>query len=543
MRKHVPLIFLLIISLLPLVDLAHPGLPVTHDGQDHVARIANFYQSLTEGNSIPRWAGNLNWGYGHPILMFLYPLPSYIASLFHMIGFTLVDSTKLVFAATYIGSILLFYLWARTQWNQTAGFIGALLYGFAPYRFVDLYVRGALGEHVAFLFPPLIFYGLLRLAKQGDLWSKICIELGIAGLLLSHNAVSLMMLPIIGFYVWYIWQQERHGNWRYVHESVIAISLGMLLSAFFWLPAYREGRYTLRDIVTKGDISNRFVEPLQFFVSSWSYGNSELLNKTVGIGGWITVIGSLWYLIRYKVKQHGILMVGFLSAFFLSLFLMTRWSLPIWNTITILGKFQFPWRFLSVSILCTSVLGSAVSICIPKKYHAAFCVVVAVGIIVSTHFMWQAKAYRLYPDNFFTGVYNGTTDTGESSPIWSVRFMESRPKNVSEVISGSASIIPVSRISTTHGYRVKAFTRSQIVENTLYFPGWTVYVDGVPVPIEYQDQNHRGLVTYWVDTGMHTINIVFLNTKVRSLASAMSIATIAVSVLYVIIPIWKKRKV
>ena len=49
-----------------------PGIPITHDGVDHTARIANFYQSLTDGNIVPRWGGNLNWGYGHPILIFLY---------------------------------------------------------------------------------------------------------------------------------------------------------------------------------------------------------------------------------------------------------------------------------------------------------------------------------------------------------------------------------------------------------------------------------------------------------------------------------------
>ena len=78
---------LILLSLFPLMDLLHPGLFDAHDSPDHVARIANFYQNLAEGTIIPRWAGNLNWGYGHPILMFLYPLPSYAASLFHFLGF------------------------------------------------------------------------------------------------------------------------------------------------------------------------------------------------------------------------------------------------------------------------------------------------------------------------------------------------------------------------------------------------------------------------------------------------------------------------
>src|SRR5579885_1499639 len=102
LKKCFPFLFLCIILLIPLADLFHPGLPLTHDGQDHVARIANFYQNLSEGNIVPRWAANLNWGYGHPILEFLYPLPSYIASFFHFAGMSFVNSVKAEFGLTFV---------------------------------------------------------------------------------------------------------------------------------------------------------------------------------------------------------------------------------------------------------------------------------------------------------------------------------------------------------------------------------------------------------------------------------------------------------
>ena len=117
---------LILLSLFPLLDLLHPGLFDAHDSPDHVARIANFYQNLAEGTIIPRWAGNLNWGYGHPILMFLYPLPSYAASLFHFLGFSLVDATKLVFAVAYIFSGITMYIWMRAAVNEAAGFTAGI---------------------------------------------------------------------------------------------------------------------------------------------------------------------------------------------------------------------------------------------------------------------------------------------------------------------------------------------------------------------------------------------------------------------------------
>ena len=240
-------ILLLVISVIPLLNLFQAGLPVTHDGQDHVARIANFYLSLSEGIVIPRWAGLLNWGYGHPILMFLYPFPSYTASLFHLIGFSFVDSTKLVFALGFVASFFAMYVWAASVWGRTIGLLAAVLYVFAPYRFVDLYVRGAIGEHMAFVFPPLILLGLYHMAKDkvSSKKSWALAVLGSAGLILSHNALSLMFLPIIGLYVAYLSAYETKHKFLFIAQAIVSIFWGFIVSAFFWMPALLEGKYTL----------------------------------------------------------------------------------------------------------------------------------------------------------------------------------------------------------------------------------------------------------------------------------------------------------
>lgn len=490
------MILLILLSLLPLVSLLTPGLPVTHDGQDHVARIANFYQSLYEGNIVPRWAENLNWGYGHPILMFLYPLPSYVASLFHAFGFSFVDSTKLVFAVSYVTSIVCMYLWAR-RWGQWSGMVAAILYGFAPYRFVDMYVRGAIGEHVAFIFPPLILLGL-------DRGSLFVTSLSMVGLILSHNAVSLMFLPVVVFYVVY----KRKGLGFLV--------LGFLLSAFFWFPAFFEGKYTLRDIVTRGEFGERFVPWTWFFYSPWNYGGGSQFTKELGIAQWLAIL--LGVVIRNK----------FVFSVFFVLFLMTGGSTFIWDNISILQKFQFPWRFLTLITFLSATIGAVV---IRKFRYKKIAAIVLCGIaILSTKQMWRPKEYQINPESFYTGVYEGTTDTGESSPIWSVRFMEKRPAAEIEIIEGDARIEQIRRKTTKHEYQIIAREKTRIVENTLYFPGWNVLVDGKPATIEFQDPNYRGLMTFWLEPGEHNVTVVFGETKLRKFANIISFMGILVIV-------------
>src|SRR3989344_261372 len=278
--RFFPWVLLLFLSLLPLFDLLNPGLPITHDGIDHVARIANFYQNLQEGNLIPRWAGNLNWGFGHPVLMFLYPLPSYLASAFHFLGASFIDSVKLVFALSFILSGFSMYLWTREVLGKKEGIAAAVLYLFAPYRFVDLYVRGAVGEHMAFVFPPLVLYFLFRISKTKlNFFDKNFFflitggALSLAGFILSHNAISLLFAPFIFFYVLFLFWQTK--NLRSLTLSFLSIFVfGALFSFFFWFPAFFEGKYTLRDIVIEGIYLERFVNFRDLFYSPWNFGGT-----------------------------------------------------------------------------------------------------------------------------------------------------------------------------------------------------------------------------------------------------------------------------
>lgn len=538
-----PYIFLLMLALVPLGSLFHPGIPATHDGPDHVARIANFYQSLSEGNLVPRWAGNLNWGFGHPVLMFLYPLPSYLSSIFHYLGWTLVDSTKLVFGATYILSVLAMYMWLKKLVGMWPAITGALLYGFAPYRFVDLYVRGALGEHVAFAIAPIVFYGFSALADNYSAkWQKSLVisALSISALILAHNAISLMFLPLITLYVFYLWLYETKKSIRFMTIAISALTLGFCLSAFFWIPAFIEGKYTLRDIVTKGEFVSRFVPLDRFFYSPWNFAGSADFSKELGILHWIGVACSLWFLgsIR-ELKKHFFILTS-LVVFAVSIFLMTSFALPVWQNITLLQKFQFPWRILSVSVFVSSVLGAFAFTRIAHTYQKWGVCVVIIALLFISRPMWQPNGFIEKPQSYYSGIYNSTTDTGESSPVWSIRFMEKRSAGPLEVIQGVAHIEVRERTTTRHTYQVNASKETRLVENTLYFPGWQVSIDGKKPVVQFQDPQYRGLITFIVPEGKHSVIVEFKNTKVRAGANYLSLFALAALGLVILIPLWKK---
>ncbi len=546
-KKHFGIIIILVLSFIPVVPLFHTGLPLTHDGQDHVARIANFYLSLSEGNIIPRWAGNLNWGYGHPILTFLYPLPSYVSSLFHFLGFSFVDSFKLVMGMAFILSGITMYLWLNEFLGETAATIGSVLYNFAPYRFVDFYIRGDIGEQVAFIFPPLILFFMLKSSNNAESVTRLKqinsayfagISVSICALILAHNAMSLMFLPFITLYGVYLIYNSKNRK-ILAYQFMSALILGFGLAAFFWVPALLEGKYTLRDIVTKDEAFYHFVQIKDLFYGSWIYGLSGSFSVQLGLLQWIAVLAFLAtaYKRFNKEKTSLILYLSVILYFLGSVFIMLSISTFVWKTFSILEKFQFPWRFLATAIFAAAVMGAIVVNKTSKKNQFILLLFSMLFILIFQWNYWQPIGYIIKPESFYSGVYNGTTDTGESAPIWSVRFMEKKPAAQAEVIGGQAKIDLTSRNSTHHKYRIIASTNSEIRENTLYFPNWTVYIDGVKDDqVQFQDPANRGLITYFITSGNHTVDVIFKDTKIRILSELISIVSAFIIIGLLIFP-------
>lgn len=543
MKELLVIIFLIFLAVLPVGDLTHPGLFIAHDSRDHVERIANFVAAIHEGTWIPRWGANLNWGYGHPVLQFLYPLPSYIAFGFNSLGWSLVDSTKLLFAVTYVLSILAMYLLGRVIFGRWGGLAAAIVYGFSPYRFVDMYVRGAIGEHTAFVFAPLVFLFIWLLGQEKMrlrwIWRVIGLGLSTAGLILSHNAVSLMIFGAGAIFAGVISFSQKEKK-RYWYSVCLGVVAGLGLAAFFWIPAFWEGKYTLRDIVTRGEIVERFVPWNDFFKSGWNYGGGSEFSKEIGWLIWLALITSSLLLIRDRKRINTHVWMASTGIFVISIFMMTGLSKIIWESVSILAKFQFPWRFLTLSVFSGAILvGQTVAWL--GKWQKIAVVVVLVLAISGTQEMWRANEYKEFDERYFTGLYPGTTDTGESSPIWSVRFMEKFPIAPLEVIEGEAEIKFLSRSGSKHVYNIDARSPVRLVENTLYFPGWTVFVDGEIVETEFQDANYRGLMTFGLREGSHNVEILFQDTKLRKTANYISLFTFIGGLVIVSGYIWQKK--
>ena len=142
--KHYLLI--IAISLLPIVSIfVSPDLPHTHDGPVHLARMAAYYKALADGQILPRWASDLNYGYGMPLFNFIYHLPYLLSSLFIFLKFNLVATFKIVLSISFLISGVSMFAFVKAFWKDTRkALLVALFYQFVPFRLVELWVRGGI---------------------------------------------------------------------------------------------------------------------------------------------------------------------------------------------------------------------------------------------------------------------------------------------------------------------------------------------------------------------------------------------------------------
>jgi hypothetical protein len=392
-------------------------------------------------------------------------------------------------------------------------------------------VRGDIGENLAFAFVPLILYFIYKLSVTPKLRYSLLGALSLAFLILAHNAIALITVPFIVIYSAYLIWVSKFNKYLILYTSFL-ILFGFALSAFFWVPALLEGKFTLRNIVTKGTYINSFVNFKALVYGPWNYGGSGVFTQQLGVIQWLALLLSpiLAVIFWLRKDKKYLLVLASLLFTLVAIFLMLPVSNFVWAKVMLLQNFQFPWRFLAITVYSTAILAALMIYALPKKLQLLTVLILIAAVLFISKDYLEAKGYLYKPAGFYTGIYRSTTDTGESSPIWSVRFMEHTPKAHLEMLDGQAAIKETGRTSTSHAYTVNVKKKTLFAENTLYFPGWSILANGIPVDIQFQDPHYKGIMTFRLDPGTYKIQAIYRETKLRLICDLISLTSLVMLV-------------
>jgi hypothetical protein len=563
---------LLLLALLAAAPLWGPGLLNTRGGGDspfNLLRVHQLAANLRAGVFPARWMPDAAYGLGYPFFSYYSALPYYLAAACTLIGLDILSGIKLTQTLFFAAAALSMYGWSRrTLKSQVGGWLAAAAYTFAPYHLVNVYVRGdSLSEFAAFAFYPLILWGLDVLAERPSLRTSVLPALAYASLIVTHNLSAFVFSPFVLLYlVILVWRAKERSR-RLAAFGILALGLGVLLTAWYWLPALAE----IGDVQLTAQTSGYFSYDKHFreldlvqprFVFDYytitperptAFAAMGLVQAVLALGG--IAAASLTLVLRQRARGDSHPASGHLTfgtgnlIFVLIGLLVTTWlitplSRPLWDRLSPLQMIQFPWRILSVQALFAALLAGALAK-IPAARSdrwgwiaaATLAVILVLSGLAGLHPEYlpitpeEVTVERLQMYELFTGNI-GSTIRCEYLPRWVVPRPYTGPALLDpdtppQAIPLSGILIDAEQTSHQPTRRIWAVTSgdggAEIALPLYYWPGWQATVDGMPVQVRPAPDS--GYLTLSVPGGEHIVEVWLGRTPVRFVAELVSLAT------------------
>lgn len=534
MKKILLLFFVLLVSVPLIVPFLKSGYFPTHDGEWAVVRQGAMHRAFIDRHFPVRWAGNLNFGFGYPLFLFTYPLPYYIGEIPTLLHLGLVNSVKVTFVLSVLLSAVAMFFLGRALFGNTGGFISSVFYLYAPYRFVDLFVRGSIGESLSLGLFPLIFLTMIKLMREKSLpWVGIFAFL-FGALFLTHNVMALLFTPFTLAFAAILLKTSKKEE-RYLIGKYLALGLllGVLLSSFFLLPALFEKRYVILSYTPLADVTKHFVTLRQLLVPSWGFGGFGKENgfsPQLGIVYLLGFLVALFVLAKLKrsseLFQRCAFILGSCAILILLLFPI---SLPFWRYVPLFSHVDFPWRALGPAIFFLSLFVGLLGM---RRLTSYVGMVLAVLVVLFNMQYAKPKSYFLRSDDYYLTNEATTTSSDELMPMWVKEKPKERFLTKTEVTSGKAVIRNLSYNSVRTSFVATVEEEAAVTINTVYFPGWSVVVDDKEVPIDYG--NKKGLITFLVPKGTHSITASFSETPFRLASDMISLVSAGAIMVFIV---------
>ena len=558
------------LALFAIQALLRPGLPTSADLTVHIYRTLEFERVWASGVVVPRWSPNLAYGYGYPLFVFAPPLPYMLGAALKLSG----ASIETTFKALIIFTLLLYavgmYLLVRELFaSVAAALVSATAYTLAPFTLREALLEGGnLPQLLAIgLFPWSLWALTVAVRRRSWLWVVLAGAF-YAAVMLSHLFQAFVFTPVLGLFMLIllvltgktVFAAGKSGRIRFTTtlQALFVPILGLLLSAFFWLPAFVERHLTR----AQADI---YLEKSPFFVRypHWTelvawiqpfdtraanpYTPLTLGVITVGLAGLGLVAGILragpaGAPSPKSERIRRLVLILLFTAIALAAGLL---SLPIsrriWESLEILQVAEFPWRMLGLANLGLAVLAGAAVWLVPTRlrYAAAFICIAALLLAVGPY-LYPVIPFTRHGDLTLADQINyerssqsiGTTTLGEylpqtvgvpptTSPLVESYLSGNIPERLDRSSLPHAAVASlIEQSSVTHRYQLDSPVDFRLRLLHFFFPGWQARLDDRPVTLV--TEAGTGLMLVDIPAGRHSLTVYFGQTPIRRFASILT---------------------
>lgn len=536
-----------------------PTVPFTHDGENHLARFANYRAAIREGQYPPRWAPYLVHGYGYPVFNYNYPLPSIVSVPISLVSnYQRAFTLQLIFAVllAIVGTGLLGFHFKKSPEIVTLAVLGYVL---QPYIWNALYYRGSIGEIWIWSLLPWLVLDICRknVVTQSKVEAVFFIAIWTAWWL-GHNVGVLVTLPLL-LTIPGILQNQVPMSFRGWLKGYSSMIWSAGLGLWFWIPALWEKSLVVLDTATiSNSLASHSPTVLELMFAPIRFGFSYLgpidtLSFQVGWVFWGLVLASVVTVetIIWQEKSIGKLkqwrlffLLGLITLYLagqISVFAYALQQIPLFKFI------QFPWR-LSLGLPLITI--TWIFVLFSRSYSGKRYVIVAATVLLQGYIFLRlpepAKINK--PDAAYDSFSESSTTGNENLPKTFTLSLAEAGGTSPFFLKGSGEVRNLLWRGSFRSYEIQSNDQVVVVEPTMVFPGWKTQVTNgqtnVTEKVSYVDSDEiKGRIAYSLEPGVYQVKTSFTQqTPARVLGNGMSVATVVVMLFKFLIPLPRKSK-
>lgn len=521
-RKRNIILFLLFLTSISSITLfLIPNMSRGHDLAFHLSRISalkdNLKLSIIGGYIYPNYLG----GYGYANPLFYPDLFLYIPALLSYLGLSVIISYKIFLFLISFASIVTMYITVNgIGKNKKCALVSSIVYGFAAYRLIDMFTRAALGETLAFVFAPLVIYGIYEIV-YGDYKKYYLLVIGMSGLILSH-LISTFIIGILLVIFCLINIKKLLNEKKRIWYIVISALITLGITAYFIFPML-EQMISNKFLFNNLDETSKLMErSLPLWSIFFEFPNHILNNLWIPTGIGIGFLLLTYYYVKNFKDCSKFMHFCFIGGI---AFIICATNIFPWDLFqNILSPIQFPWRLYFIAVLLLSIGGGLLLSKIKIDYNKTLIKFFVISLIPVVSI----------------SILNFTEQNIKEVGAYEVSFAEYMPVTASkEYILNRGDIItstyPLEHSFTRNGLELEIVFNNNTNDNSLELP--LLYYKGYKATIDEKELNvyesDNGLVKVDINTiNSGVIKVNYSGTSVQLISKIISLLSIIGFIIY-----------
>jgi hypothetical protein len=488
------------------------------DGLSYVSRLVEFLSLLRAGYAFPQWAVDFRQGLGSPYFGYYQPGFFYAASVFGAV----LPPVRAIGATMWCFSVLgyagMFRL-VRERFGIAAGVLAGTALLLSSYSVLEIYYRGDFSEYAGMMTLPVLLHSLTGWLERGRASQWRALAIGSAALILLHCVAGLLGYGILALTTLCYTATSR--DWRRALWVGAALLVGAGMAALYWMPLALEWNLVQGDRATKFvyNYTMHFVDPRTLLSPT---GQSALLPVYLGrIIPLSITMATVLLLVRRRVvtREQWCFVASMWVLIAVCMFMMSAASAPVWAVAPLIGRIQFPWRFMLVLTVATAALaGSMIA------WQRTTLILGAAALFAATALLRPSIATRSIPATAgdIAKKYFAPDAMDEWLPADAVVLKDDdvprRPR-----CKPWCTVKSFVREPGHLRFDLAAGGETRVILPHYFFPvGWHATLDGAPIPLASTDDEGLMLLNL---PGGGQLDLTFTMTPMRRLGVLVSALT------------------